>query len=94
MVGKTTVFTIFTKNGEVTGVVCQRGLENHWNGETFGNRALTYQKKKTKKYTVMKKVKCVKCGTEVEINIANAVDFNGEVYVCPECGYKFRFVDK
>ena len=52
------------------------------------------RKKKTKKYTVMKKVKCVKCGNEVEINIANAVDFNGEVYVCPECGYKFRFVDK
>ena len=27
--------------GEVTGVVCQRGLENRWDGETSGNRALT-----------------------------------------------------
>ena len=42
----------------------------------------------------MKKIKCVKCGTEVEINIANAMDFNGEIYSCPNCGYKFRFVDK
>ena len=42
----------------------------------------------------MKKVKCVKCGNEVVIDIARARDEEGEVFVCPKCGFEFRFVDK
>lgn len=42
----------------------------------------------------MKTINCPKCKTPVKINIANAIDENGEVYVCSECGYKFRFTDK
>ena len=42
----------------------------------------------------MKKIKCPKCGEDVEINIAKAVDESGEIYICPKCKYKLRFVDK
>ena len=42
----------------------------------------------------MKSVKCLECGNDVMINIANAQDENGEVYMCPECGFKFRYTDK
>lgn len=42
----------------------------------------------------MKTIKCVKCGYDVVINISNAIDENGEVFVCPNCGQKFRYVDK
>ena len=43
---------------------------------------------------MMAKAKCPKCGQEVEIDIAKAVDENGEVFVCPHCGFKFRYCDK
>ena len=43
---------------------------------------------------MMKQVKCAKCGTDVTIDIAKAVDENGEVFVCPNCGFKFRFTEK
>ena len=42
----------------------------------------------------MKTIKCVKCGHDVVINISNAIDENGEVFVCPNCGQKFRYADK
>lgn len=42
----------------------------------------------------MIKIKCPKCGKEVEINIAKAVDELGEVFKCPHCKYEFRYVDK
>lgn len=42
----------------------------------------------------MDKVKCINCGYDVEINIANACDENGEVFECPNCGFKFRYADK
>ena len=42
----------------------------------------------------MEKVKCVNCGTDVEINIANAQDENGEVFICPNCGQVFRYANK
>ena len=42
----------------------------------------------------MEKVKCIKCGTYVEINIANAQDENGEVFICPNCGQTFRYAKK
>ena len=34
----------------------------------------------------MKKIKCPVCQSEVEINLAKAVDENGEVYRCNKCG--------
>lgn len=42
----------------------------------------------------MKKVKCIRCGTEVEINIINAIDEEGEVFKCPNCGQVFRYAEK
>lgn len=42
----------------------------------------------------MEKVKCVKCGSENEIDISKAIDENGEVFICPNCGQKFRYTHK
>lgn len=42
----------------------------------------------------MEKVKCIKCGEDVTINIANAQDEDGEVFRCPNCGQVFRFTHK
>ena len=39
-------------------------------------------------------IKCPKCDKEVEIDIVNSVSEDGEVFVCPHCGYYFRFVDE
>lgn len=40
-----------------------------------------------------KTIKCPKCGADVQINIANAVDEEGEVFACPECMYKMRYTE-
>ena len=42
----------------------------------------------------MKIVECPKCGAEVKINIAKAIDELGEVHMCPKCRYHFRYVEK
>jgi len=42
----------------------------------------------------MIKIKCPKCQNEVEINIMNAIDENGEVFICPNCNHIFRYTDK
>jgi predicted RNA-binding Zn-ribbon protein involved in translation (DUF1610 family) len=42
----------------------------------------------------MEVVKCVNCGGDVEINIAKAVDENGEEFQCPNCGFIFRYAEK
>ena len=42
----------------------------------------------------MKTIDCPKCALSVEINLAHASDEQGEVFTCPNCGYKFRFTDK
>lgn len=39
----------------------------------------------------MDKVRCFNCSSEVEINIANAIDFDGEVFKCPNCGKIFMY---
>jgi len=39
-------------------------------------------------------IKCPKCHNDVEINIANAIDEDGEVFRCPNCGMNFRYTDK
>lgn len=41
----------------------------------------------------MKVINCPNCGEPVTINIVNAIDENGEVFACPECGYHFRYTD-
>lgn len=38
----------------------------------------------------MRIVKCPKCGRDCNIDIAKAIDENGEIFQCPYC--KFRFV--
>lgn len=42
----------------------------------------------------MDKVKCVRCGQEVIIDIAKAKDSEGEVFECPYCSLKFRYTKK
>ena len=42
----------------------------------------------------MIKIQCPKCKNEVEINIANAIDENGEVFRCKNCGQIFRYTNK
>lgn len=42
----------------------------------------------------MEYVKCPKCGHDVEINIANATDENGEEFMCKNCGFNFRYAKK
>lgn len=39
-------------------------------------------------------MKCVKCNNEVELDIAKALDEEGEVFRCPHCGYMLRYADK
>ena len=41
-----------------------------------------------------KTIKCPKCDAAVEINIAQAVDEDGEVFVCPKCNYQMRYTEK
>lgn len=40
----------------------------------------------------MDKVKCPNCGYTVEIDIAKAVDEDGEEFRCDNCGFIFRYV--
>ena len=40
------------------------------------------------------KVKCPKCKCETEINIAKAIDENGEVFMCEHCRYPFRYTNR
>ena len=42
----------------------------------------------------MTKVNCPKCNGEVELDVRKTVDENGEVFVCPHCGYPFRYAEK
>lgn len=39
-------------------------------------------------------MKCVRCDNDVTLNIATAVDEEGEVFRCPCCGFFFRFTEK
>ena len=39
-------------------------------------------------------IKCPKCQKDVEINLINATDENGEVFRCPHCHYEFRYALK
>ena len=39
-------------------------------------------------------IKCPKCNAALQINIANAIDENGEVFECPKCGYAIRYTPK
>lgn len=39
-------------------------------------------------------VNCPKCGKEFNTDISKAIDSEGEVYMCPKCSFKFRFVEK
>ena len=39
-------------------------------------------------------VKCAKCKEDVTLDYVNAVTDDGEVWMCPKCGYKFRYVTK
>jgi predicted RNA-binding Zn-ribbon protein involved in translation (DUF1610 family) len=39
-------------------------------------------------------IECPKCGENVKIDIAKAIDENGEVFRCEHCGYKIRYTAK
>lgn len=42
----------------------------------------------------MTKIKCPKCGKEFELNVANSVSEDGEVFRCPHCNWFIRFTNK
>lgn len=42
----------------------------------------------------MTNIKCPKCNKEFEINISKSIDENGEVYQCPYCKFKIRYIEK
>ena len=42
----------------------------------------------------MIKINCPKCKKETDINISDAVDEEGEVFICKHCGYHFRFATR
>lgn len=39
-------------------------------------------------------IKCPKCQKEIQINVANALDEDAELYRCPHCEYVFRYTEK
>lgn len=39
-------------------------------------------------------INCPKCGKENKIDISNSIDELGEVFMCPRCGWKYRYVEK
>lgn len=39
-------------------------------------------------------MKCVKCNNDITLNIATAIDEEGETFRCPYCGFKFRYTEK
>ena len=41
-----------------------------------------------------KTMKCINCNNDVEIDIAKAIDEEGEVFHCPCCGFIFSYTDK
>lgn len=38
------------------------------------------------------KIVCPKCGEPQWIDISNAIDEDGETFLCPHCKWKFRYV--
>ena len=40
----------------------------------------------------MNKIKCPKCKEEFTINIAHSISDDGEVFLCPHCNWKIRYV--
>jgi len=39
----------------------------------------------------MNNIKFPKCNSNVKINVSEAVDEFGEVFLCKNCGYRFRY---
>lgn len=39
-------------------------------------------------------IKCPKCHQDVELDIKNTIDENGEVFMCNHCKFKFRYTLK
>ena len=42
----------------------------------------------------MMTIKCPKCNNEFELNIANSITDDGEVFMCPHCHYNIRYTEK
>ena len=42
----------------------------------------------------MEKIKCFNCGNDITVNIANAIDEEGEEFICPHCKQTFRYTHK
>lgn len=39
------------------------------------------------------KINCPKCKSPTIVNISNAIDENGEMFVCNNCGWPFMYVE-
>ena len=42
----------------------------------------------------MDTIQCINCGKEIKLDISSALDENGEVFKCPNCGQIFRYTNK
>lgn len=42
----------------------------------------------------MMTINCPKCGKIVNFTVSDSIDELGEVYSCPKCGWKFRYVEQ
>ena len=42
----------------------------------------------------MKTIKCPKCGKEFTINISHSISSDGEIFLCPHCKWKVRYVEE
>ena len=42
----------------------------------------------------MRTITCPKCKDNFSVSISDAIDEHGEVYICPHCGWKLRYVEE
>lgn len=40
------------------------------------------------------KLLCPKCGQPTTIDLTKSISEDGELFLCPHCGWKFRYTDK
>lgn len=76
---------------ERTAEVVERKFESYGGFESFAVDNLIKFRIERENFMT---IKCPKCQQDVKIDIAHAVDENGEVFMCPHCGYHFRYTER
>lgn len=39
-------------------------------------------------------IKCPRCKTDVDIDISRAIDMDGEIFRCDNCGFPFMYTEE